>query len=84
MEMESIMQLVTIVVTLVLGVLAKKSTFIENKTIPIQNVVIGLVMAVIHWVMTKDISTAITLSGLLAGGVYDLGKNLLEIFKKEK
>ena len=84
MEIESIMQLVTIVVTLVLGVLAKKSSFIENKTIPIQNVVIGLAMAFIHWIMTKDVSIAITLSGLLAGGSYDLGKNLLEIFKKEK
>ena len=84
MEIETIMQLVTIAVTLVLGVLAKKSTFIENKTIPIQNVVIGLVMGLIHWVMTKDISVAITLSGLLAGGTYDLGKNLLEIIKKEK
>ena len=83
MEIETIMQLVTIVVTFVLGVLAKKSSFIENKTIPIQNLVIGLVMAVIHWIMTKDISIAITLSGLLAGGSYDFGKNLLEILKKE-
>ena len=84
MEIESIMQLITVVVTLILGFISKKSTFIKNNTIPIQNVVIGLVMAIIHWIMTKDISLAITLSGLLAGGTYDLGKNLLQIFKKEE
>lgn len=84
MELETIMQLITIVVTLILGVISKKNKFIESKSIPIQNVIIGVAMAIVHWFITKDISLAITLSGLLAGGTYDLGKNLLLIFKKEE
>jgi Na+/glutamate symporter len=84
MEFETIMQLVTILVTLVLGVISKKSTFINNNLIPMQNIIIGLVMALIHWFITKDISLAIGFSGLGAGGTYDFFKNLLEIKKPQK
>lgn len=83
MEFESIMQIVTILVTLVLGVISKKSTFISNNIIPIQNIVIGLVMAIVSWIMTKDFSSAIALSGLIAGGTYDIIHNLQKLLKKE-
>lgn len=84
MELETIMQLVTILVTLILGVISKKNSFISNNLIPIQNIVIGLVMAIINLIITKDFSSAIALSGLVAGGTYDIIHNLEKIIRKEK
>ena len=82
MDITSIISLITIIVTYVLGVLAKKSTFINNKLIPLQNIVIGLIVAVVEWIITKDFSTAIALSGLIAGGTYDIFHNLEKMIKE--
>lgn len=82
MDITSIVSLVTIVVAYILGVLAKKSTFINNKLIPIQNIVIGLIVAVVEWIITKDFSTAIALSGLIAGGTYDIFHNLEKMIRE--
>lgn len=76
MELNEILTIVTFVVTLISGVIAKKNPKIKNNIIPIQNVVIGLIIAIIEWIITKDFSTAILLSGLTAGGTYDLVNNL--------
>lgn len=84
MNIETIMQLVTVLVTLILGVISKKSKFINNNLIPVQNIVIGLVMALIQWIMTNDISLAIALSGLCAGGTYDFIKNLNQLRKPQE
>lgn len=84
MEFETIMQIITIIVTLVLGVISKKSTFVSNNIIPIQNIAIGLIMAVVGWFISKDFSTAIALSGLVAGGTYDIVHNLNKLLKKEE
>ena len=83
MEFETIMQLVTILVTLVLGVISKKNKYISNNLIPVQNIVIGLIMAFIEWIITKDFSLAIGLSGILAGGIYDIPTNLLKLKKPQ-
>lgn len=79
MELTQIIQIVTILVTWGLGFLAKKYTKLNNKLIPIQNILVGLIVAVIEWIVTKDFSTAIALSGLLAGGTYDVVHNLKKI-----
>lgn len=84
MELETIIQLVTIVVALVLGVFSKKSTFISNNLIPLQNIIIGLVMAAIEWIITKDFSLAIAFSGLCAGGTYDFFKNIIKLRKPQE
>ena len=76
MELTDILTIVTIVITWLLGIVAKKSKFIKNNLIPIQNLVIGLVIAVIEWIITKDFKVAIALSGILAGGTYDILHNL--------
>lgn len=76
MELNNILTIVTFFVTLFFGVITKKNEKISNKVIPLQNVTIGLIMAIIEWVITKDFSTAILLSGLTAGGTYDLVNNL--------
>ena len=84
MELETIMQLVTLAVTLVLGVISKKSKYIKSNFIPVQNVIIGLIMAIVHWIITKDFSLAITLSGVLGGGIYDIPSNLLKLRKPQE
>lgn len=76
MEQEYILSLITILVTLVLGVISKRNPKISNKLIPIQNLVIGLVFAIIEFAITKDFKTAIAISGLIAGGTYDIVHNL--------
>ena len=83
MELANILTVVTIVIAWIMGYFAKKSSFISNNLIPVQNIGIGLVIAIIEWVITKDFNTAIALSGLLAGGAYDVFHNLEKIIKKE-
>ena len=83
MELTDILTIVTIVITWLLGIVAKKSNFIKNNLIPIQNLVIGLVIAVLEWIVTKDFKVAIALSGVLAGGLYDIPNNLVKIFSKK-
>ena len=82
MDITSIVTLVTIIVTYILGILAKKSTFINNKLIPIQNILIGLIVAIIEWIITKNFKVAIAVSGLLSGGLYDVGHNLQKLIKE--
>ena len=76
MELTEILSLVTFVVTLICGFITKKCPKISNKIIPIQNLLIGLIVAIIEWIITKDFKTAIALSGLLAGGTYDIAHNI--------
>lgn len=83
MEIVDIVSLVTFVVTFVLGILSKKSSFVKNEMIPIQNLAVGLIVAVVEWIITKDFQMAIMLSGLLAGGTYDIFHNLEKVVKKE-
>lgn len=84
MELETIITLVTIVITWLCGILAKKSTWLNNNLIPIQNIGIGLIVAIIEWVITKDFKLAIALSGLIAGGSYDVIHNIKKIYSKEE
>ena len=79
MEFNEILTIVTFLVTLICGVITKKLPKISNKIIPIQNLAIGLIIAIVEWIITKDFSVAIALSGLLAGGSYDIVHNLNKI-----
>ena len=83
MEVSTIITLVTIVVTWILGVVAKKVTWFNNNLIPLQNITIGIVVACIEWIITKDFNTAIAMSGLIAGGSYDILHNIEKIFRSE-
>ena len=83
MELSTLISLVTIIVTWILGVISKKYTSLNNKLSPIQNILIGVVVAIIEWIVTKDFSTAIALSGLIAGGSYDVFHNLEKIVRGE-
>ena len=79
MELETIVVLVTVVVTFLCGLIAKKVSWFNNHLIPIQNILIGVIVAIIEFIITKDFSVAIALSGLIAGGAYDIGNNLKKI-----
>lgn len=83
METVDIITLTTFLVSFILGIFSKKSSFIKNEMIPIQNLVVGLIVAVVEWIITKDFQMAIMLSGILAGGAYDVFHNLEKIVKKE-
>ena len=83
MELTEILTLVTFAVSFILGILAKKSTFIKDELIPIQNIAVGLIIAIIEWIVTKDFSVAIAMSGILAGGTYDIIHNLDKMRKGE-
>ena len=82
MELTDILTMVTIIVTWILGIVSKKSKFINNNLIPVQNILIGVVVAIIEWIITKDFKVAIALSGLFAGGVYDVINNLDKMIRK--
>ena len=79
MELETIVVLVTMVVTFLCGLIAKKVSWFNNHLIPIQNILIGVIVAIIEFIITKDFSVAIALSGLIAGGAYDIGNSLKKI-----
>lgn len=83
MELTQIITVVTIVLTWILGIFAKRSKFISNNLIPIQNILIGVIVAIIEWIITKDFKVAIALSGLLAGGAYDIFHNLEKMIRKQ-
>ena len=82
MELTNIITMVTIIVTWILGIVSKKSKFINNNLIPVQNILIGVVVAIIEWIITKDFKVAIALSGLFAGGVYEIIHNLDKMIRK--
>ena len=84
MVTSDIVAFVTFIVTFILGLFSKKSTFIRNEMIPIQNILVGVIVAIIEWIITKDFNTAIAISGLVAGGTYDIFHNLEKILRSKK
>lgn len=86
MELSTIITLVTILVTFICGRIAKKSEFINNKLIPVQNLAIGIIAGLIYFIITKDFNLVIASVGLGTGGAYDiihnLEKLLIEDFKE--
>lgn len=84
MSSSDIIAFVTFLVSLILGIFSKRSSFIKNELIPLQNILIGLIVAIIEWIITKDLNTAILISGILAGGTYDIFHNLEKILRNQK
>lgn len=85
MEQNYIVGITTVAITLLAGEVAKKYPNLnKKKIIPIQNLIIGLIIAIVNWIMTKDFNVAIAASGLFAGGMYDLLSNLKTLTEKEE
>ena len=83
MEISYIIGILTVIITWILGYLSKKSEFINNNFIPVQNIIIGIVSFVVDYIITKDLNGALLFSGLIAGGSYDLLKCLKQISMKK-
>lgn len=79
MDNESIIFVVTLIVTLILGQVSKKCNIVAKNKIPLQNITIGLIVAIIEFIITKDFKLSLLVSGMTAGGTYDLIYNLNEI-----
>ena len=77
---EMIMAVVSAIITYLFGLLAKKFNWIESKYIPLQNLVIGLLSALICYALKLNdanilVTTLSCLFGsMTAGGAYDLKK----------
>lgn len=81
MSIPNLISLLTVIITWLLGLISKKVSWINNKMIPVQNILIGLLVALIEWIITRDFQVAIAVSGLIAGGTYDIFHNLEKIVK---
>lgn len=79
MNLEYIIALVTTILEIILGFISKKNPKIKNQLIPIQNLLVGIIVAIIEFIATKDFETAIAISGLVAGGTYDIVHNLRKL-----
>lgn len=82
MDSAQILTIITIVVSWILGIVAKKLSWFNNYLIPVQNIIIGVVFALVEFFITKDFNVAIAVSGLLAGGTYDVFNNLKKLLDK--
>lgn len=83
MDTANIIALVTYLVTFVLGYISKKSKYVSNNLIPLQNLCIGVIIAFVEWCITKDYNTALAISGVLAGGTYDVFHNINKLTSKK-
>ena len=76
--------LATILVTLFLGQISKKYEIVAKKQIPLQNLCIGIVVCLIECAITGNFNTALALSGLMSGGLYDAGKAVKLVLSGEE
>lgn len=81
-NIEMIITIITMVITWVLGFLAKKSSYINNHLIILQNIIIGVISAVLYYVITKNFSSAIAMSGILAETGYNLVHNIQKLIEE--
>jgi uncharacterized membrane protein YeaQ/YmgE (transglycosylase-associated protein family) len=82
MDLTTIISIVTVFVTYVCGLIAKKVDWFNNKLIPIQNLAIGIIAATIYFAITKDFNLAISAIGLGVGGAYDIIHNLNKLLNE--
>ena len=70
-NLELIFTITTMIVTYLCGVLAKKSNIIENKRIPIQNITIAIIMGLIYYLVTGDVSVVVASGSPIMTLLYD-------------
>lgn len=73
---------VTLLISWITGRISKKIPWFVNYLIPVQNLLIGISIALTEWIFTKNFQMAIAVSGVVAGGIYDVLHNLNIILKK--
>lgn len=84
MDLNVLIGSLTIIITFICGLIAKRAKWFNNKLIPIQNLLIGVIAGIIYYLITKDIDLVIMTVGLGTGGAYDLIKNTYLLFNGDK
>lgn len=84
MDISTIISIVTVIVAYVLGIISKKSEFVKNEIIPLQNLLVGIIATIIEYAITKDFNASMLAVGLFAGGLYDIPNNLKKLSNNEK
>lgn len=79
-----ILYVVTMIITWLMGIFAKKSKYISTHLIPVQNLLIGIIVTLIYWAISKDFQAALLVTGSLAGGLYDIAHNLQKLTDKKE
>ena len=79
---ELIITLLTMIVRWILGFIAKKCPYINNNLIIIQNIIVGLLVSILYFIITKDFNLAISLSGVFAETGYNLIHNIEKLIKE--
>lgn len=74
----------TVIATLIIGQITKRFTNLKTKQIPLQNILIGLIVCFMEYIITKDINIAVAMSGLVSGGTYDVCKAIKQLFSVEE
>ena len=82
MDLEIIISITTVLVSFILGLMAKRISWVNNHLIPLQNLAIGIIAAIVYYIITKDINLVIAGLGLFTGGVYDMGSNLKKLLEE--
>ena len=82
MSLEAIISITTVLVSFVLGLIAKRVSWVNNHLIPLQNLAIGIIAAIVYYIITKDVNLVIAGLGLFTGGVYDIGSNLKKLLEE--
>jgi len=76
--LETIIPVITVIISYIFGILAKKFNWYESKYIPVQNGIIGILSAVIYYIAVPESNFVVVLftalSGFAAGGIYDASK----------
>lgn len=78
---EIIIYFITMIISWVLGIVSKKNSFINNNLIPLQNLIIGIISTLIVYICTGNFEIALTISGLTAGGAYDIFHNIKKMIE---
>lgn len=76
--LETIIPVITVIISYIFGILAKKFNWYESKYIPIQNGIIGILSSIIYYIAVPESNFVVVLftalSGFAAGGIYDASK----------
>ena len=83
-NIETIINLISMIAIWILGYLSKKSQYINNNLIIIQNIVLGIISAIMYYVVTKDFNISITMSGIFAEIGYNLIHNIEKLIIEKK
>lgn len=83
-NIETIITLISMTAIWILGYLSKKSQYINNNLIIIQNIVLGIISAIMYYVVTKDFNISIAMSGIFAETGYNLIHNIEKLIIEKK